>query len=213
MKVERKSDHAVGDDSAKAATGKSLADWYKLIDKKGGAGLGRRELGNWLVGELKVDPWWSTTIVNEYEIARGVMEKDGKPKGYTICATKSVKADPKKAYATFSTAAALDRWFGAKNKLDLKDGGRLENADGNRATVKKATPDKTIRFVWEDAGLTMPTPVEVKFQPAGAKTTVMVTIDRLQTRAEADGYRKAWGEALERLKSTLEGQESGPSAS
>ncbi len=49
-----------------------------------------------------------------------------------------------------------------------------------------------------------PEPVEVKFQPSGAKTIVMVTIDRLQTRAEADGYRKAWGEALERLKSVLE---------
>jgi hypothetical protein len=51
----------------------------------------------------------------------------------------------------------------------------------------------------------MPTPVEVKLAPAGAKTTVMVTIDRLQTRAEADGYRRAWGEALERLKALLEG--------
>ena len=204
MKVERRAEHAVGDDSAKAATGKTLAQWFALIDKKGGAKLGRREIGNWLVGEEKVDPWWSATINCEYEIARGVMEKDGKPRGYTICATKSLKADAKRSYAAFSTAAALDRWFGAKHKLDLKDGGKLENADGNRATVKKATPDKTIRYTWEDAGLTMPTPVEVKFQPSGAKTTVMVTIDRLQTRAEADGYRKAWGEALERLKSTLE---------
>ena len=50
----------------------------------------------------------------------------------------------------------------------------------------------------------MPTPVEIKFAPSGAKTTVMVTIERLQTRAEADGYRRAWGEALERLKQTLE---------
>jgi hypothetical protein len=32
----------------------------------------------------------------------------------------------------------------------------------------------------------------------------MVTIERLQTRAEADGYRRAWGEALDRLKTTIE---------
>ena len=50
----------------------------------------------------------------------------------------------------------------------------------------------------------MPTPVEIKFAPSGAKTTVMVTIERLQTRAEADGYRRAWGKALERLKQTVE---------
>ena len=68
----------------------------------------------------------------------------------------------------------------------------------------QALPGKAIRLTWEDEGLTMPTPVEIKFAPSGAKTTVMVTIERLQTRAEADGYRRAWGEALERLKQTLE---------
>ena len=204
MKVTRKADHAVGDDSARAATGKSLNEWFKAIDAKGGTKLGRRETGKWMVVDLKIDPWWATTINHEYEIARGVLEKDGKPKGYTICATKSLKVDPKTAYAAFASAKALDAWFGAKHVLELKDGGRLANADGNRATVKKFTPDKVIRLVWEDEGLTMPTPVEIKFAPAGAKTTVMVTIDRLQNRAEADGYRKAWGEALERLKATLE---------
>ena len=28
--------------------------------------------------------------------------------------------------------------------------------------------------------------------------------DRLQTRADADGLRRAWGEALDRLKSAVE---------
>jgi hypothetical protein len=32
----------------------------------------------------------------------------------------------------------------------------------------------------------------------------MVSIERLQTRAEADGYRRAWSEALDRLKGLLE---------
>jgi hypothetical protein len=32
----------------------------------------------------------------------------------------------------------------------------------------------------------------------------MVAIERLQTRAEADGYRRAWGEALDRLKAKVE---------
>ena len=204
MKVDLKADHAVGDDSVRAATGKALGEWFQAIDAKGGTALGRRETGNWLAGELKVDPWWATTIYHEYEIARGVLEKDGKPKGYTVCATKSLKVDPKTAYAAFASARALDAWFGPKHVLELKEGGRFANADGNRATVKKFTPEKAIRLLWEDEGLTMPTPVEIKFAPAGAKTTVMVTIDRLQNRAEADGYRKAWGEALERLKAHVE---------
>ena len=140
----------------------------------------------------------------EYELARGAVEKDGKPKGYTICATKSVKADPADCYGAFATAAALDRWFGPRHDARIENGGHWRNADGNQATIKKVNPGKTIRLTWEDGGLTMPTPVEIKFAPSGGKTTVMVTIDRLQTRAEADGYRRAWGEALDRLKQTIE---------
>jgi uncharacterized protein YndB with AHSA1/START domain len=204
MKIERKSDHAVGDDSCKAATGKTLTEWYKLIDGKGGASLGRREIGNWMVGELKVDPWWATTINNEYEVARGMLEKDGKPKGYTICATKSIKADADACFAAFNGNAALDRWFGKGHDSKIADGGYWRNADGNRATIKKVSPGKTIRLIWEDEALTLPAPVEIKFAPSGAKCTVMVTIDRLQTRAEADGYRRAWGEALDRLKAQVE---------
>ena len=191
MKVERKSDHAVSDDSCKAATGKSLSEWFEQIDARGGVALGRRDIGQWLYAEMKVDPWWSATINCEYEIARNQVEKDGKARGYTICATKTIKADPNVCYAAFSSAGAMDRWFGSGHSLDLADGGKLANADGNRATIKKANPGKTIRLTWEDPDLTLPTPVEIKFAPAGAKTTVMVTIDRLQTRAEADGYRRA----------------------
>ena len=204
MKVERKSDHAVSESSCKSATGKSLAEWFKALDKHGGVALGRRSLSNWLVEESKVEPWWSSTIVNEYEIARGDFAKDGKPKGYSICPTKSIKASASDCYAAFSTAKSLDRWFGPQHDIDLRDGGHWRNSDGNRATIKKVNPARNIRFVAEDDGLTLPTPVEIKFEGKGDKCTVMVNIERLQTRAEADGYRRAWSEALSRLKTILE---------
>ncbi len=76
--------------------------------------------------------------------------------------------------------------------------------DGNRATIKKVNAGKNIRLLAEDEGLHVADPVEIKFTPNGANCTVMVSIDRLQTRAEADGYRLAWAAALTRLKETLE---------
>jgi len=204
MKVERKSDHAVSEASCKGATGKSLAEWFKALDQQGGIALGRRALSNWLMEESKVEPWWSSTIVNEYEIARGDFAKDGKPKGYSICPTKSIKSSASVCYAAFATAEALDRWFGPKHEVDFRDGGHWRNADGNRATIRKANAGKNIRLIAEDEGLTLPTPVEIKFEGKGDKCTVMVSIERLQTRAEADGYRHAWSEALSRLKVVLE---------
>jgi uncharacterized protein YndB with AHSA1/START domain len=204
MKVERKSDHAVSDTSCKSATGKSIAEWFKALDQHGGVALGRRTLSKWVEHEHEVELWWATTIVNEYEIARGDLAKDGKPKGYSICPTKSIKASPKVCYAAFSTAKALDQWFGPKHVVDMRDGGHWRNADGNSATIKKVNAGKNIRLIAEDKGLTLPTPVEIKFEANGTKCTVMVSIERLQTRAEADGYRHAWSAALDKLKAHIE---------
>ena len=204
MKVERKADHAVSDASCKGATGKTLVEWFNALDKQGGIDLGRRTLGQWLMKEQKVDPWWSATIVSEYEIARGDFAKDGKPKCYSICPTKSIKASAKDCFAAFATARALDTWFGPKHDVDLREGGHWRNADGNRATIKKVNAGKNIRLLAEDEGLTLPTPVEIKFEGKDNKCTVMVSIERLQTRAETDGYRRAWSEALDRLKAELE---------
>lgn len=204
MKVERKADHAVSETSCKSATGKTLAEWFKALDKHGGVALGRRSLSSWLLEEHKVDPWWATTIVNEFEIARGDLAKDGKPKGYSICSTKSIKVSPKKCYEAFATSKALNEWFGPKHEVEMREGGHWRNDDGNRASISKVNPGKNIRMVAEDSGLTLPIPVEIQFTGSGEKCTVMVKIDRLQTRAEADGYRSAWGEALTRLKSVLE---------
>lgn len=204
MKVERKADHAVSESSCKSATGKSLAEWFKALDRHGGVALGRRTLSKWMEHEHGVELWWATTITNEYEIARGDLARDGKPKGYSICPTRSIKAGAKDCFAAFATGKALDAWYGPENDVDLREGGHWRNADGNRATFKKVNPGKNIRLIADDQGLSSPTPVEIKFEGSGAKCTVMVAIERLQTRAEADGYRRAWGEALERLKAFVE---------
>lgn len=81
----------------------------------------------------------------------------------------------------------------------------LSNGDGNQALIRTLSTARTIKLVWQQPDATPDTPVEVKFAPAGAKTTVMFTQERLQNRADADGLRRAWGEALERLKALLEG--------
>ena len=204
MKIDLKPEQAYDEASAKKATGRSLGEWFALLDAAGGPAKGRRDLGALLHGEHKLEPWWSSTIIGQYEAAHGLKEKDGRLKGYTICATKSIKASPIDCAAQFSSAQALDDWLGKGHQLDFKDGGQLHNADGNRAQIKKINPGKNIRLIWQQPGVAENTPVEIKFAPAGSKTTVMVTHERLQSREEADGLRAAWGEALNRLKSLIE---------
>jgi len=70
---------------------------------------------------------------------------------------------------------------------------------------KKVRPNKAIKFTWENPKHTPGTVVEVTFQPKGNdKCVVMVAHDRIQTRAEADDLRQAWGGVLDKLKSVLE---------
>ena len=66
MKYELKSDHPVTNQAAKAATGKTLDEWYVELDKKDGVKIGRRAVNNYIY-EQKSDPWWCTTIAVEYE--------------------------------------------------------------------------------------------------------------------------------------------------
>lgn len=202
MKIDLRGDRPL--DAIKAETGRSLEEWFALLDAFGGPGKGRREIGNHLLATYKIDPWWIATLNIEYEARHGLREKDGQPKGYMICATKSIKAPAQACFDAFASAGALDGWLGSGHAVDFRDGGELRNADGNLASIRKITPGKAIKLVWQQADAAPGTPVEVKFQPAGAKTTVMVTHDRLQTRADADGLRRAWGGALDRLKVQLE---------
>jgi uncharacterized protein YndB with AHSA1/START domain len=204
MKITLKAEQAYDEASARQATGRTLGAWFALLDSFGGPAKGRREIGNHLVTEHKLDPWWASTINGQYEAAHGLKEKDGRLRGYTICATKSVKADATRCFELFANAEALDAWLGPGHELDFKDGGHLSNADGNRAMIRKINPGKTIKLVWMQPEVAEDTPVEVKFAPAGAKTTLMITHDRLQSREDADGLRAAWGAALDRFKQLIE---------
>jgi uncharacterized protein YndB with AHSA1/START domain len=195
----------VSEASCREATGRTLSEWFNALDRHGGVALGRRALSNWLLKEHEVDSWWATTVVNEFELARGDLAKDGKPRGYSICPTRSISASADRCYAAFSSARELDAWFGLGHDVDLRDGGHWRNSDGNLASIRKANPGRNIRLLAQDEGLSQPTPVEIRFESRGAKCTVMVSIERLQTRAEADGYRHAWNAALDRLKAKLEG--------
>src|SRR5688500_11222457 len=205
MKIDVKTENLLADETAKAATGRTLAEWYDYLDQWGAKEEGRRETGVHLYHDLKLDTWWQSTITVEYENARGIREKDGRLKGYNICVTKTINAPVEKVYAAWTSGAELDRWFGVGNKAQVCEGGRFENADGNRGEFKRVRENKDIRILWEDPCCTPGSVADISVSPKGEKTYLLVNHDRSQTRAEADGRREAWGEALDRLKAVVEG--------
>lgn len=205
MKYNLESDHPVTNESAKAATGKTLDQWFAELDRWDGLKKGRRAVNNHLY-EQKLDPWWCTTIAIEYEKHHDARKKDGLFEGYFICSTKTISAPVEEVFAAWSDKDMLSRWFGESTRADVKDGGTYKNKDGDKGTFLRVRENKDIRLTFENPAFSAPSQIDVQFQNKGkGKTGVLVNHTRIQARDEADGLRVAWAESLDRLKALCEG--------
>ncbi len=203
MKVTNKPDQPVTDDACKSATGKTLKEWFKELDKIDGLKQGRRTSVQHIYG-IKADAWWPTTIYVEYERHHKVTKKDGLAEGYSICATKTINAPVEEVYKAWTDGKKFGEVFGDDPKQDVKEGGALTCKARTKATFTRVRPNKDLRFTWEHKGITAPITVDVMFQDNKGKTLMNVMPSRVQTRDEADGLRAAWGEALTKLKAICE---------
>lgn len=205
MKINPVDSPDVTDASCKEATQRTLKQWFAELDQFGGLEQGRRELVNHVHEATAKNAWWATTIAVEYERAKGQKEKDGKPTGYSICSTKTIAAPLTQVFAAFAEAQQMDRWLGAKTRVDFKDGGSFANGDGDQGTYKRIRTDKDLRFSWDHPKLAAGSAVEVMFADKGkGKTGITLNHTRIQSRREADEVRDGWGNALETLKIVLE---------
>lgn len=204
MKVNLTSDFVVDDATCKANTGKTLAEWFAVLDARGTA-AGRRDVIQWLYDQTGrgKDVWWPTTIWVEYERAKGVVnKKDGLGEGYNICVTKTVAGSVDDVYRAFTDAGSAG-WLGMAGSAS--EGGEYADDGGNRGTWTRLRPGKDVRLSWTTAGVPTVTQVDAAFADKGkGKTGITLTHNRIQTREEADGLREAWGAAFDRLKAALE---------
>jgi uncharacterized protein YndB with AHSA1/START domain len=181
-----------------------LEQWFAELDKMDGLKMGRRAINNHLY-EQKIDPWWCATIAVEYEKHHELKKKDGLYEGYFVCSTKTIGAPVKDVYQAWTNSESLSKWFGAGTKAEVKDGGTFQNKDGDKGSYSRVRENKDLRFTLENKAFAAPVMIDVQFQDKGkGKTGLLVNLQRIQNRAEADGLRNAWAEALNQLKSLLE---------
>lgn len=197
MKVDLKPDFEVSDASCKSATSKTFAEWSAALDVASPAT--RRDAIQYLYEQAK-DARWATTIWVEYERANGKHQKDGRIEGYNICVTKTVAQPVDKVYSAWTKG--LNAWF--EDGASFEENGRIGDSLGNGGELLRVRPDKDLRFAWKTAGGDDDSQVDVMFADKGGKTGITLNHARIQTRAEAGGLRRAWGEAFDRLKKQLE---------
>ncbi len=202
LKVTNKPDFPVTDAECKKATGKTLKQWFKELDGIDGLKLGLRACTQHIYSQ-HADAWWPTTIFVEYEAHHNVTKKDGLAEGYSICVTKTISAPVAEVYKTW-TSPKFAQIFGDGGTQSVKVDGTIACKAGCKGTFSRIRPDKDLRFTWVHSGCRAPMQVDVQFQDRKGKCLMIVMTSRIQTRAEADGLRNAWSEALNRLKALCE---------
>ncbi|MBI5608469.1 MAG: SRPBCC domain-containing protein [Deltaproteobacteria bacterium] len=198
MHFEFAPDFPVTDAACSLATGKPFAHWFQVIDSAGLASK-RREAIQHIYNDTGrgKDVWWPTTIWVEFERARGIVQRDGRAEGYNICCTKGFKQTPAEIFVHLASEPALAKWVEGWSGALVE--GTPFTCGPCKGTVGRIRDGKDLRLQWQSPGFGV-TDVEMMFAVAAGKTTLNVYHKRIATRDEADGLRRAWGQALERLK-------------
>ena len=168
----------IGDEAVIRATGKSMDHWFKVLDRFDVKFNGHTAAARHLHEKHGVGEWWCQMIVVNYEQARGLRKKHETATGFQVSKSKVLPVPVARAFRAWDDAGARAKWLGEA-----------------KLTVRKSTPNKSIRITWKDG-----TNVEVMFYPRGdGKCSVTVQHNKLPDERAAVRMKAYWGEAMERM--------------
>jgi len=168
----------------KAKTGCTWEKWVWTLDHSGAADMSHRAIAEMVHGTFKVPDWWAQTVTVGYERIKGLREIGQRRSGeFEANRSKTFAVPMPQLYQAFASARGRKRWL-----------------PGVKVTVRKATPERSIRITWDDD-----TSVEVWFVTKGAsKSTAQVQHRKLVSRDDANARKAYWGERLTALAAILE---------
>jgi Activator of Hsp90 ATPase homolog 1-like protein. len=174
----------MSDEAVKAKTGKNWKQWFSLLDKAGAKKMTHQEIARYLSEKQGVPPWWCQMVTVTYEQQTGRRLNNERPDGFQISVSRTVNAPLAKLYKSFATEKARTAWLGE-----------------NGMSVRKATPNKSMRVTWVD----QKTSLEINFYPKAAdKSQVVVQHSKLDNASAASKMKTYWTKALDRMREVLE---------
>jgi len=174
----------MSDAAVKNATGCTWEKWVAALDYAGAAKMSHRAIADYVHTTYKVPSWWTQTVTVGYERIKGLREiGQRRGGGYEATKSKTLAAPAAAVFRAFADGRQRRKWL-----------------DGVKLTVRKATPNRSVRITWDDD-----TSVEVWLTSKGAgKTSAQVQHRNLSDRAEADRRRAYWAERLAALRDLVE---------
>ena len=166
----------MSDDAVQKATGRSWAEWVRVLDEAGASSKIHRDIVH-EVKSLGSPDWWSQMVTVGYERIRGLRDKgQRRGGGYEAGKSRTFQVPLKRLFAAFKKSLPPN------------------------ATLKSATPNKRIRIAWDDG-----TVVEALFTAKGeTKSAVAVTHQKLPDKTASDKMKSWWGERLTALGESIE---------
>jgi hypothetical protein len=166
------------------ATGKDWQAWLTVLDTWGARERTHREIVAYLHAEHGVPPWWTQTVTNGFERARGIRAKHQQSTGFTIYASRTVSVPLDILFDAFLDERKRAQWL----------------TDGSMS-LRTSQPGKQARFDWGDGSSRL----LVTFEQKGlAKATVHVAHERLPDADAGEAAKVAWKQRLVALKPFLE---------
>lgn len=135
----RGQEQQVGDERLEAATGRSRAAWYTLLDDAGAREWDHAHIARWLGGEHDVDAWWAQSVTVGYEQARGLRLPGQSSLGhFEAGVTRTLHATAEQVWPYLGEEDLRSDWLdvdwplvGATEPRSL----RLRGDDGSRVSV------------------------------------------------------------------------------
>ncbi len=122
---------------------------------------------------------------------------------FEVQVTKKIKADASNAFQAFADGPTWSKWFSDDTKVDLRQGGRFSNADGDAGEYLEIVPDQLLRFTWE--GSFAGSQIEIQIEPpVDGETAVSLRHYKLGAQSDADKMKSCWTWTLDNLAQFLE---------
>jgi len=163
----------------KAATGRSWAQWFRLLDRFDAAAAGHSATVRHLADEHDCPRWWRQRIAGAHAEARGLLTPPARSLAANTSRTLSVSVDD--LYRAWQ-GRGPGKWLQTKFKVD------------------RANANRSLRLAWPDH-----TSVEIYFWAKGERRSQVNVMHRQLTDPAQVATQKAfWSDALDKLQAILE---------
>jgi hypothetical protein len=178
-------DPSIPETTVKSKTGRTWAEWFRMLDAANCQRLGHREITGLLRNMFDVTPWWQKAIADEYILGRSrKARKAPAPAGaFAASVTRTFNVPRPVIAQAFENARLRSGWL------------RVEGV-----TERTGTPGRVVRLEWPDG-----TRVEARLLAKSAdKCTVIVEQTRLTGGPAVTRAKAEWKAAFDRLRTRLE---------